>query len=286
MVRLDTGVVLSSLVDQARIVVLKAVASATQTPVSSFPPSSTSNVVLTTAPNIQSAQSEEMHQDSEYPAISRMSTLRSALNLTPTDTKESPRLQKARSSALKLNSVLHGRDVTGRTPTTTGLRKVRSVKWEEPIQALRLAPSLGPTPKKLRLVETAGKLKSFKSFGRPHAGDFGSGPRNATFGAFGGSGNTGVWGRDGRLAHHPRPMFETASQDEHTSLTGVTDQNAKFEFSKSRQITAAASLGPFSNIIRSQLNAGRDSSGLAPPPAPSLPRTATALENSLLKKWT
>lgn len=279
-VRLDTSVVLNSLVDQARIVVLKAVASATKTPVSSLQPPSTLNSSVASAAHTD--RGEEMYEESVSPVSSAsLATLRSALNLSPADTEQSPRLQKARSSALKLNSVLHGNSATGRTLTTTGLRKVRSVKWEEPVQAPKLGPSLAPNPKKLRLVETAGKLKSFKSFGRPHAGDFGSGPRNATFGAFGGSGNAGVWGRDGRLAHHPRPMFETTAQSEHIGMTGVADQNAKFDLNKSKLNAAATSLGPFSNILRSQLTGSSTAA-----PAPSLPRTATALENSLLQKWT
>jgi hypothetical protein len=276
MIRLDTGVVVSSLVEQARIVVLKAVASVTKTSVASISrlPTASSQIPPTIS-------EEEPTQDlSSQVGAANFASLRSALNLSHAQVDMSPRLEKARSSALKLNNVLHGKPTEGRIATSTGLRKVRSVKWEEPVQAPKLGPSLAPNPKKLRLVETACKLKSFKSFGRPHADDFGSGPRNATFAAFGGSGSTGVWGRDGRLAHHPRPMMSSSGESAEIGLTGVADKNAKFDL-KSSSGSKPSENPIFNNILRSQL-------GLSSAPitqASSLPRTATALENSLLNQW-
>jgi hypothetical protein len=275
MIRLDTGVVVSALVEQARIVVLKAVASVTKTSVAS------TSRLPTPLPQIPPtiAEEEPSHDSSSHVSAASLASLRSALNLSHAQVDMSPRLEKARSSALKLNNVLHGKSTEGRIGTSTGLRKVRSVKWEEPVQAPKLGPSLAPNPKKLRLVETACKLKSFKSFGRPHADDFESGPRNATFGAFGG-GSTGVWGRDGRLAHHPRPMMASIGESNQTGLTGVADKNAKFDLRPSSG--SKPSENPlFNNILRSQL-------GLSSTPAQqssSLPRTATALENSLLNQW-
>lgn len=274
---LDTGVVLSSLIDQARIVVLKAVASATKTPVTNWQPSS-----KPVAPS--SSSFEKINEESSSTVGSEsLSALRSSLNLSPLDEDSSPRLHKAHASALKLNSVLHGNSSMNRAPTaTTGLRKVRSVKWEEPMQAPKLGPSLAPNPKKLRLVETACKLKSFKSFGRPHGGDFGSGPKNATFGAFGGAGSAGVWGRDGRLAHHPTPMFQSSIQSDQIGLTGVADRNATFDLLKPKQSTPNQNL--FNNVLRSSLNGGIPGKSVSS--GPSLPRTATALESSLMKRWT
>jgi hypothetical protein len=280
-VSLDTSVVLSSLIDQARIIVLKAVASATKTPVSNWQPSTKS-----VAPSSQpSSKCEKIEEESPSPVGSEsLSALRSSLNLSPLDADSSPRLQKAHASALKLNSVLHGNSSISRPPiASTGLRKVRSVKWEEPMQAPKLGPSLAPNPKKLRLVETACKLKSFKSFGRPHGGDFGSGPKNATFGAFGGSGSVGVWGRDGRLAHHPTPMFQTNVQSDQIGITGVADRNATFDLLKPKQ--SASNQNLFNNVLRSGLN-GMPGKSLSAGPSPSLPRTATALESSLMKRWT
>jgi hypothetical protein len=276
-VRLDTGVVVGSLVEQARIVVLKAVASLTKTSVPAPNPHSPHKPQR---PPMIPEEGPAQDSSSSLVSAANLASLRSALNLPHAQVDMSPRLEKARSSALKLNNVLHGKSTEGRIATSTGLRKVRSVKWEEPIQAPKLGPSLAPNPKKLRLVETACKLKSFKSFGRPHAGDFGSGPKNATFGAFGGSGSTGVWGRDGRLAHHPRPMMASSGDTDEIGLTGVADKNAKFDL-RPGNVSKHSDNPLFNNILRSQLGM----SSVPGTPSSSLPRTTTALENSILNQW-
>ena len=127
------------------------------------------------------------------------------------------------------------------------------------IPSLKPGSALAPQPKKSRRAQTAAKLKSFKSFGRPHAGDFGSGPRNATFGEFS---RAQMWGRDGRMAHHPVPMQKGSA---FTAEDPQPKGNAKFRVPSS---------------VRLQSSFQTTSSGVSS----SLPRTATVLENILLKK--
>lgn len=243
------------MVDQARVIVFRAVASATKT---ELPPG--------TLPGVKGAKEEAPPRNP-----SNLAGFKSAMNLTPHAADKSPRLQKARSSALRLNSVLHGKQQIKQGGPSLGMRKIRSVKWDTPLQMpkLNLTAALAPSPKKQKsMADAAAKLKSFKSFGRAHAGDFGSGPRNATFGEYGG--RQAFWGRDNRLANHP-----TARRDDNSDLMGMTGvappnatfDNATFDLQNLRQATPAAT-------------------GAAAAVPGSLPRTATALENWLVTKST
>lgn len=248
-VRLDVKALLTNMVEQARLVVFHAVASATKTtvPAHSNGPSPEEEVV-----------SQPVMQDSSIASAKSLAGFRSALSLSQSDAEKSPRLQKAQASALRLNSVLHGK-AQDREPNETaqnllGQRKSRSIKWDTPLQLPKLNAALAPSPKKSRRAETAARLKSFKSFGRPHGGDFGSGPRNATFGEYG---RQAVWGRDGRLAHHPMPMQQAGSNDGLSNIVKA-ERNATF------QVTAST---------------GNKSSA-------GMPRTATTLENWLIRKST
>lgn len=252
-VQLDSGKFLSSMVEQVRILVLKAVATATKTTVPLNPDGQ----------NMQTSQVQPIQ--SQVDTTQRgLSTFRSMLNLSPNTSgaNQNPSLMKARSSALRLNSVLHGdksNDPVDSSPL--GMRKNRSVHWDSPAQIPSLSPgnALAPQPKKSRRAQTAAKLKSFKSFGRPHAGDFGSGPRNATFGEFS---RAQMWGRDGRMAHHPMPMTKASA---FTMEDPQPKGNAKFRVPSSVRLQ--------SSVTSTMPGAGS-----------SLPRTATVLENILLKK--
>jgi hypothetical protein len=271
-IRLDSGVLLSTMVDQARLVVFKAVASATRlatpdaganakTGTFSAKEDRTSGMGTKTATNDDATKKS-------------LSGFRSALNLsTPSDL--SPSLQKARSSALKLNSVLYGGGGSGgknggkssnalSIGPTLGERRNRSIRWDTPLQGPTIKPSHDPAPdpKKLRMAENAAKLKSFKSFGRPHAGVFGSGPRNATFGEYN---RAHLWGRDGRMAHHPMPM-DAAAQSQLDGGPEAPDKNATFDFSH-----ASSNLG------------GRSGGSRSPVGGAALSRTATVLERMLMK---
>jgi hypothetical protein len=251
-VRLDTGCMLNSLVDQARLLVFKAVASVTKT---QLPPSPSYSKDDQDLPSVASA---------------KLDGFRSALTLSPDtggtggNTDEAvPRLQKARNSALRLNSILlHGK--ADKTATTLGARRHRSVNWENPSQLPILGVADAPSAKKQRMAQNAAKLTSIKSFGRPHGGDAGSGPRNATFGEFGGRAQ--MWGRDGRMVHHPTPMQAglTADQDE-IGLTGLASKNATFDM----------------------LRPGHKQTSIGKAPSSSaLHRTPTQLESWLIKRST
>lgn len=227
---------MKSMVDQARLVVLKAVSSATN-----------------------STPSEEA------PKTRDDSLLRSSLYPTNTSskdakTKDAVRARKARSSALQLNSILQGKPYVPAAPVSP-----RKISTEQPPLASLSLGALAPVSKKPRLVQTANRLKSFKSFGRPHAGDFGSGPRNATFGEFGGHG--GSWGRNGRLAEHPQPMHLGATPDKNATFAGATVGTTSN--------SAASLLLMRSCVGGGGLTAAGSSSGMK--------RSTTALEHSLLQ---
>lgn len=134
-----------------------------------------------------------------------------------------------------------------------------------------------PSPKKPRVAPAPlAKLKrSVKSFGRPHADDFGSGPRNATFGEFGG--RTQFWGRNGRLAGHSRPMQAAAENQ----LVGNNDpplnKNATFNLESLRERSLESSRERSRQILNNKKSRTTLESFL------QLPRTATDLEISLLK---
>lgn len=270
-VRLDTGALLDSMVQQARMVVFKAVAKATAA--TEGLPDADEHVHVQPKPTIDEATSTAN-------ALSNFST---ALSLSPeAPKKEVPpgpnqsahRLQKARSSALKLNSVLQGdTGMSNEAPgPNTKYRKSRSVQWDHQISAPKMKNPTNPTPKRQRLAQTSARLTSFKSFGRPHAGDFGSGPRNATFGDFG---RKPIWGRDGKLANHPMPMQSSEHREEDLfadASSNKNTRNATFDFQRP----------PIHLSSGLDLGSGQNKSSLNQVPN-SIPRTATALEGWLMR---
>jgi hypothetical protein len=269
-IRLDTGVLLSTMVDQVRLVVFKAVANAMTM---AIPESGSSNVQQLFKAGY-SGNGKTSNASSDNEPKGNLTGFRSALSLTTPTDQLTPSLQKARSSALKLNSVLYGKSSSGtgngnplsRTSNgpTLGERRNRSLKWDSPLQRPLLASQQDPAPdpKKLRMAENAAKLKSFKSFGRPHAGVFGSGPRNATFGEYN---RAHLWGRDGRMAHHPMPMQSAAHRSQLEMGPVAPDKNATFDLLSSSRLKRQSG-------SRSPVTGGT-----------SLPRSATDLELILMK---
>jgi hypothetical protein len=308
-VQLDTGIFLKSMVDQARMVVLKAVAFATETPIpssSSIPVSLPRNTTLHEPGSPQ--EDPSLRLTAGILPYSRDSMKR------PTTT-ELTRLQKARKSALRLNNVLHGKSLKGVSSSVNlggstgtqdgGIRKATSIKWNNQIQSVKFTSALAltPNPDKQQSVKKENKLESYKSFGRPHGGDFGSGPRNATFGEYGRSAFSGSWGRDGRLAAHPMPGKNSAVDSMGNLVGGSADMNATFDNVLPGKRNAMASPqfltqidGVAGSYRSSAASAGAallgriantpSMSDLSQPPQPTMLRTATALENSLMKKWT
>lgn len=260
---------LDSMVQQARMIVFKAVAKATSTAESSS--------------GLDSKMDSKVETISEDEAgliaSTTLSGFSSALKLSP-DTTDSigqhqpgHRLQKARSSALKLNSVLQGG--VGNPIGNSGLdktRKSRSVQWDHRTDVLKVKNAAVPSPKRQRVADTSARLRSFKSFGRPHAGDFGSGPRNATFGDFG---RKPIWGRDGKLANHPTPINPNDQTQDIFSTEARTTRNATFDFQRP-PIHLSSGL----DLDNAR---GKKTSNMNRVPA-SIPRTATALEGWLMEK--
>lgn len=249
-IALDSSAMLRTMVDQARIIVFRAVASAINT--------STSKVDSADLGGEISTEKTQGLIPTMMPPT--LSGFRSILSISTAPADDVAPLQKARASALRLSSVLEGRkDLSD--PAHTGMRKNVSVHWNTPATIPQLSGPLAPNPlKKQRMAQTAAKLKSFKSFGRPHAGDFGSGPRNATFGDYG---RQVTWGRNNRMVAPPIPMAAMGASFFNNGDMLVPEKNATFDMSP--------------HLSRSPQT---------PSPAPSIPRTATALESLLLRKAT
>lgn len=271
-IALDTGVLLDSMVQQARMVVFKAVAKAT----SSGQLPSLDGDMDPPGAKLSGGKSEVT------PTLSGFS---SALNLSShkppnASDKNIPHAlmhQKSRASALKLNSVLQGsaasKQGSGNATFSKG-KKTKSVQWDRNAVTPKPKTATNPSPKRQRLSNTEAKLRSFKSFGRAHAGDFGSGPRNATFGDFG---RKPIWGRNGRLANAPTPVQQDYehSQDLMSTAEAKSRKNATFDLQRPPiHLSSGIDLGS----LRKNKTQNNRSAGSAP-----IPRTATAHENWLVK---
>lgn len=278
-VRLDTGAMLDSMVQQARMVVFKAVAKAT-------------------------SDTEAMQMDQQggggdlvakAPAAASLSGFSSALNISSTSAtrdwsvserysssgsnvpqgphQPAHKMSKAKSSALKLNSVLQAGGRGGDSRDSSGLKKkTRSIQWDVQTDLPKVKPQQNPSPKRQRVInQKPNRLTSFKSFGRPHAGDFGSGPRNATFGDFG---RKPIWGRDGRMANHPVPINQAdLNRDPYAGPDERSKRNEIFDFQRpSIHLSSGLDLG---------ISSKRKPISQVPS---SIPRTATALEGWLVQK--
>jgi len=303
-VQLDCNSLLTAMVEQARMLVLKAVASSTKTQV----PSSGSSMNLKGSAavsgqpyqqqqnsQLQPPQPQDDTKTDENPALpstllsasKSLASFRSALDLSnnPAQADRSPGLKKATKSALRLNSILQGNNEQSASPgaSALGIRKTRSVRWNTPgeIPVLNSKETSVPSPKKNRSTAgnwTAAKLKSFKSFGRPHAGDFGSGPRNATFGEFGG--RPGSWGMDGRMSAHPTPLQDATLVDPLSGEVTKAEKNATFNIATSRPMTSSAPR-PMSSALSNSMSQSRPSMGYGS--GKPMQRTATVLETLLRK---
>ena len=263
-VRLDTKVLLDSMIEQARLAVFKAVARATSiTPErhASVPPSAPSALAGFIA-SVNISSGETTGNPSGDTAVGQPST----------------QMLKARSSALRLSNVLHGRpdetDSTSSSPLGK-TRKNRSVRWDHPMQPPSRDTANFPSAKRQRMVQSQARLRSTKSFGRPHA-DHGSGPRNATFGDFG-SPIYATWGKDGKLKNHPRPgggLSQFAALHTNDSPTKV--QNAMFDLQTRTKVSRENTLSVLGVVGAAQQHPHQE------PGSTGMPRTATALENWLV----
>jgi len=258
---LNTGNLLESMVKEARMVVFNAVAKATSDKSMSMDSSLSKNL--------------DVNKKNAMPQLS--SGFKSNLKLSASSVKiSSRRLQmpgrnegmhqpghrsmKAHSSSLKLNKVL----------STATMQKTRSVQFSQLSGNLTSKKPVRPKEQNEKLA--IAKLTSFKSFGRPHAGDFGSDGRqnNATFASFGGSKQ--FWGRNGKLASKPSPMLPSETTEQMTSQTR-RNANATFDSQKPPIHLSNRSTG-LGIHPRKKPIAGES----------SMPRTATAGEMWLLDK--
>jgi hypothetical protein len=236
----------------------------------------------------QKPQQPQQHTNTNQQNNQNMSSFSSALNLSADAVANSPHLQKARSSALRLNSILQGKSNGGGGPSlalqTSKIRKTRSVQWDNALESatgrstssssssrnqflLASAISSQPAAKRPRIAQSQGRLRSYKSFGRPHGGSIGGSgeAKNATFGDFGRG--PALWGRDGKLMNHPSPGGGlTSSRLSNLAIESdaqQSNQNATFDFSGSR-----------------------GGGGSAAPRKTTMKRTATALESWLVSNAT
>ena len=135
-----------------------------------------------------------------------------------------------------------------------------------------------PSAKRQRMAQSSVRLRSTKSFGRPHA-EHGSGPRNATFGDFGSSRHS-TWGKDGKLKNHPKPDAGGLGRLSafHRNNAPSEAQNATFDLSSSRtKVNRENTLSVLGLVGAAQQQQQQTSNSAA-----AMPRTATALENWLV----
>lgn len=264
---------LDSMVEQARLVVFKAVA-------------------RVSAIDVHKTKIPSQQHTSTISSNTSLSGFSSALNLSADIASQSPKLQKAQSSALRLNSILQGKS----TLTTNVLddpkdsldqvRKSRSVKWEKTFDPPNSDTATEQIAKRQRMVQSQARLRSMKSFGRPHAEPGNSEPKNATFGDFGRGAHGVTWGRDGKLLNHPVPQSGlTSSAMSSLNVSGAqnSNQNATFDLSLSApHATRQVRPNFLSNLSLSGRYPNMGSSGLPS----TLPRTPTALEGWLVQNAT
>mmetsp|Transcript_24370 Transcript_24370/g.57759 ORF Transcript_24370/g.57759 Transcript_24370/m.57759 type:complete len:286 (-) Transcript_24370:188-1045(-) len=277
------------MVQQARMVVFKAVAKATKATDSMNLDSSKADAGRDTSTSSLSGFSSALTlSSSSSSATSGGGT--AGGSVAPGPNQPAHRLQKAKTSALKLGSILsanHPEGPTGGNATFGSAldrsKKTRSVQWDSSFDfnsAKNKTPTGFPppaSPSKRQKIVTTARLTSFKSFGRPHAGDFGSGPKNATFGNFG---RGPIWGRDGKLANKPTPMLPSETTDILTSQVRRT-ANATFDSYQKPSIHLSSGMdlgigkraGMAKDIDTTKLGQGKNK---------AMPRTATTLEGALL----
>ena len=257
---LKTEVLLESMVKEARMVVFNAVAKAT----------SGSKIDIKTLKNNDGTKATPLSQGSSSGlklSSSKIASSFASSGILAAAQKKGihqpmNRSMKAQSSSVKINQIL----------STSTIQKTR-INNQDPLKAEADADY-----KRQKLATTA-RLTSFKSFGRPHAGDFdsGGGPKNATFANFGGSQK--FWGRDGKLASKPMPMLPSETID---TMTSQIRRNANATFDSQKP--------PIHLSSRSGLGISRNKKPLYtadllnPAQTSSLRRTATEAEVMLLQK--
>jgi len=236
-IRLDTNALFKSMVEQARLVVFKAVARATNV--------GTPNGDTDTGVNIDKRRKTTNNRGTTNPRA--LASFSSALSLSADAAADSPRLQKARHSAIKLNSILQGSSGAGGPlpQPNNKFRKVRSVQWDNSLDVKKKIP-LPPPAKRQRQIQSQNKLRSFKSFGRPHGEDGRREARNATFGDYGRGPSGPTWGKNGKLLNHPTPGSLMPSR---LSMMGLQDsdsdqsnKNATFEIPPKKMKRTATAL--------------------------------------------
>lgn len=248
-IRLDTGMLLESMVKEARMVVFNAVAKVTCSKALDIDTSSVDSLKISPGESSIALTNDKFRQPAH-------------------------RSLKSNHSSHRINNIL---STATSTAPVEKLIKSRSVQFYGDIDSSRSKTSTGGPAKKRQKQQlaTTARLTSFKSFGRPHAGDFESvQEKNATFSTFGGSQN--FFGRDGRLASRPKPMLSSEIQDILTSQS-LRTANATFDVRKPRiHLIQGASLA----TPRKQ----KESIVMLNKLPISIPRTATALEGWLVEK--
>lgn len=232
-VKLDTNALVSSMVEQARLVVFKVVARATAHSGGAAVDGQVGIAALMNGVGKTGGGGGARAGDSGGPNDGTLSQFGSALNLSQsgiggtssmvpepqqqqqqqqnaTFGMSSTQMKKSMSSALRLSTILHSKEVgqkavdgssskgrasfgglhhpgDGGVASLSKVRKNRSVTWNHPIEAVKKDASNFPDAKRRKVEPTSEggyNLASTKSFGKPDSSLFES-VRNATFGEFG-----------------------------------------------------------------------------------------------------
>jgi len=245
-VHLDAKKLFTSMFDQARLAVFK------------------------TVPNVASGAPTAKVKTTPSIGLSKFG---SSLGLASIQQGNGQGLHKATSSSIRFNSILQGK---GNLNGGASVSRNTSNRLASPLSMSNFSR---PPPV---TNMNANRLKSIKSFGRAHAGDFGSGgPQNATFATFGAS--TPTWGRDGRMINKPSPT-ERFSVDEDVD---VSKKNANFSFSKNTMVGSRGGLSSMANSSRGATMAGSSSIGNLGNlglPTSNMTKSPSVLENWYMEK--
>jgi len=312
-INLDTKALVASMVEQARLVVFKAVASATSLPIGRAQPQR-AQPMTGNSPQ-QSSHSPQQQQ----PVVPKMTASVGAMALTATpegddeieeseEVKVEARLPTEGTKSLhRPKSVLKmpSRGLASGGPseslTLNQPRKSRSITWSNSVDVSKERNQFHPSP----------SLKSSKSFGKPDANTFAT-SRNATFAEFGRSVNQAA---QHTFANGKLKVNANAYSMANFTSNGSSSNNESFVLKRNAEFSAASlsltsnlnsrKMGGLSGLAKnvSAFERAPRSAGIMPQnlslglsksntlqkemeniPQPMLPRTPTALEGLLLQK--
>jgi hypothetical protein len=246
-VNLNSNNLIASMVEQARLIVFKAVAHATSLP--------------TTASGLSNAaglRDSAVATGVKTGVASLSGGFGSALNLQTT--------QQQSTTMNQMPSTMPSSSMINESSGNLGLlKKKRSVTWNQPIEESSLHSSKRP-----KLSAKPSIIKSTKSFGKPDASIFES-SRNATFGDFGRvhKSNHIPTYMNGKLQvpnnyqQRPPQGFALSQMNRGPSQGNIMRASTNADFSSSTSNQTSLTRGNSYGLVRNRSSVGSDSAGLS-----------------------